>query len=153
MVLYNNTHITQEEMNKWYTHFSSKLPTLSDQERQIVEYITGRIPLFLRALFGIEKFNEEMFLRSSDLLTVGMDVTDFFMNRQKMLEGYKKDEYVLDPWSVAFFNISSDITPSWKHVFDNLVSDGIGNACTMCGTSTLTKIELDTTLAALPSNP
>jgi len=79
----------------WYIHYSSKLPTLSDQERQIIEYLTGRIPLLLRVLFSIEKFNEEEFLRFSDLVKVNWDVSTFFMERIEMLKEDQKDVYVL----------------------------------------------------------
>jgi hypothetical protein len=89
-------------MDKWYTHFSYKLPTLSDQERQFVEYITGRIPLLLRPLFKIKKFDEATFLRSPDLLKVNTDVFNFFMAQEKALKGRMKAEYVLSPQSAAF---------------------------------------------------
>jgi hypothetical protein len=84
-------------MDKWYTHFSYKLPTLSDQERQFVEYITGRIPLLLRPLFKIKKFDEATFLRSPDLLKVNADVINFFMAQEKALKGCMRVEYVLSP--------------------------------------------------------
>ena len=95
--MYNITHITQEEMKEWYKHHLSELPRLSDQERQIVEYLTGRIPLLLRGLFGIKKFNEEEFLRSPDLLKVKVDVSIFFKARINALNEYEKDLYVLCP--------------------------------------------------------
>jgi hypothetical protein len=82
-------------MEKWYIHYSSKLPTLSDQERQIVEYLTGRVPLLLRGLFGIKKFNEEEFLRLPDLVKVDLDVSDFFEARIDTLKEHRKDRYVL----------------------------------------------------------
>ena len=82
-------------MEKWYIHYSFKLPTLSDQERQIVEYLTGRVPLLLRGLFGIKKFNEEEFLRLPDLVKVDLDVSDFFEARIRTLTEQQKDEYVL----------------------------------------------------------
>ena len=93
--MYNITHITQEEMKEWYKHHLSELPRLSDQERQIVEYLTGRIPLLLRGLFGIKKFNEEEFLRLPDLVKVDLDVSDFFEARIDTLKEHRKDRYVL----------------------------------------------------------
>ena len=82
-------------MEKWYIHYSPELPRLSDQERQIVEYLTGRVPLLLRGLLGIKKFNEEEFLRLPDLVKVDVDVSDFFEARIRTLTEQQKDEYVL----------------------------------------------------------
>jgi hypothetical protein len=94
-------------MKEWYKHYLSKLPSLSDQERQIVEYLTGRIPL-LRVLFGIKKFNEQVFLHFPDLKKVGLDVSDFFKARINALNEDQMDEYVLClpvRYSSTFFQI------------------------------------------------
>jgi len=91
-------------MSKWYDHYSSKLPRLSDQEKQIVEYITGRIPLLLRPLFDMNKFNEEKFLLSPELRKVYMDVSRFFTNRIDAPKKYEVDRYVLFPqWFSSTF--------------------------------------------------
>jgi hypothetical protein len=90
-------------MQEWYKHYSSELPRLSDQERQIVEYLTGRIPLLLRVLIGIKKFNEEEFSRFPDLQKVDVDISNFFRARINALKEDEKDEYVLCP-PVLYFS-------------------------------------------------
>jgi hypothetical protein len=77
----------------WFIHHAAKLPPLSDQERRLVEYLTGSIPLLLRPLFDHEQFDETRFVGHEDLSRVKADVIDFFFDKQSELSGqsFKQD--------------------------------------------------------------
>jgi len=63
---------------QWF--YSGNLLTLSSEDRQLVEYLTGRIPLLLRSLFDFKNtaFNEQEFLNCRDLSKVNQDIVNFY---------------------------------------------------------------------------
>jgi hypothetical protein len=73
------------ETDQWYRHYVDKIPQLSDKNRRIVEYLTGRIPLLLRALFDGAQFDEASFMNHKDLLKVKEDVLRFFEGKHTEL--------------------------------------------------------------------
>jgi len=79
-------------MKHWRQHYSQKLPYLSEDDWGLIEYLTGRIPLLLRALFQFkdEKFTEHEFLASAELRKVVSDVNKF--TRDNGPESRKKHE-------------------------------------------------------------
>jgi len=76
------------EMEQWWKHYSSSLPSprLEEEQRLLVESLTGRIPLLLRALFQFEgkPFNEHQFLASTEIAKVWDDIHSFY---QRLKEG------------------------------------------------------------------
>jgi hypothetical protein len=72
-------------MRQWFIHHASKLPPLTNEQRQLIAYLTGRIPLLLRPLFDQEHFNEQHFLDNKDLYKVNVEVMDFFLQKEKEL--------------------------------------------------------------------
>jgi len=78
----SNIYIPKEETNQWFNHHNHKLPQLTTNERQIVEYLTGRIPLLLRCLFDIQHFDESKFMNFPDLIKVNDDISKFFRTRK-----------------------------------------------------------------------
>jgi hypothetical protein len=72
------------ETEQWFKHHSSHLPVLTDEERQLVEYLTGRIPLLLCSLFEFKgkEFNQHEFMDCEDLCDVQLDVTYSFEKKR-----------------------------------------------------------------------
>jgi hypothetical protein len=64
---------------------------LSPEQRQIVEYLTGSIPLLLRCLFNVENFVESDFRDITELRQVDLDVNDFFFTKYESLPGMMKE--------------------------------------------------------------
>jgi hypothetical protein len=63
---------------------------LSPEQRQVVEYLTGRIPLLLRCLLGIQNFVESDFRDIPELRKVNLDVNNFFASKYESLYDIKK---------------------------------------------------------------
>jgi len=65
---------------KWFEHHPDRLPKLSENDWEVVEYLTGRIPLLLRSLFEFQdkSFDETKFLECPDLVKVNNDITSFY---------------------------------------------------------------------------
>jgi hypothetical protein len=57
-----------------------------------VEFLTGRIPLLLRALFDITKFDEETFLGSMYLKKVEADISVYFTAKMRELKDYPREK-------------------------------------------------------------
>jgi hypothetical protein len=45
----------QKEMKHWWIHYDTLLPILEGDDKAMVEDRTGRVPLFLRPLFGLDR--------------------------------------------------------------------------------------------------
>jgi len=45
--------VYQLEMREWWKHYKSRLPNLEKHEKELVEDITGRVPLLLDALLDL----------------------------------------------------------------------------------------------------
>jgi hypothetical protein len=74
-------------MDHWFIHHAAKLPQLTSEQRQLIGYLTGRIPLLLRPLFDQENFNEQRSLDHKDLKKVNVEVIHFFIQKQTELSG------------------------------------------------------------------
>src|SRR2546425_3899819 len=88
-------------MKQWWTHHSSLLPNppLDEDQRQLVESLTGRIPLLLRALFEFRQqgipFDEDQLLQSNDFRKVKDDIFAFYQGLKEGLNwSVKKELYV-----------------------------------------------------------
>src|SRR4051812_31589946 len=75
-------------MKQWWKHYSCSLPSprLEEDQRLLVESLTGRLPLLLRALFQFagKPFNEREFLASTEIAKVRDDIYAFY---QRLKEG------------------------------------------------------------------
>ena len=71
-------------MKQWWTHHAGHLPEITDIEKQQIEDITGRTPLFLRALLGLDRDGDVVsgLLNSRDLLNVAYQVEKFALNEK-----------------------------------------------------------------------
>src|SRR6266487_4461772 len=69
-------------MEQWWKHYSCSLPSprLEEDQRLLVESLTGRIPLLLHGLSQFEgkPFDERQFLASRDIAKVWDDIYAFY---------------------------------------------------------------------------
>lgn len=60
----------QDEMNCWWNHHSDSLPVLTVEDKQEIEYMTGKLPLLLKELL---RFKGRMYDEiKGDLLSNGI---------------------------------------------------------------------------------
>ncbi|KAM6502196.1 hypothetical protein JOM56_002173 [Amanita muscaria] len=69
--------MNKDETDQWFIRHSHQIPQLSAEQRQRVEYLTGRIPLLLRCLINMNNFVESEFRNIPDLRDVTVDVEKF----------------------------------------------------------------------------
>ncbi|KAM6502225.1 hypothetical protein JOM56_002202 [Amanita muscaria] len=88
--------MTKEETDQWFIYHDHQIPQLSAEQRQRVEYITGRIPLLLRCLLNINNFVELEFRDIVDLRNVTVDVEKFFRAKLASLlnDALSKERYL-----------------------------------------------------------
>jgi hypothetical protein len=83
-------------MQCWYRHFSDSLPSegFGPQERLVVEYLTGRIPLLLRDLlqFKGQPYDEPKFLLSGGLQKVRRDIAEFYQKSQEQSAWHAREK-------------------------------------------------------------
>ncbi|KAF8343536.1 hypothetical protein F5887DRAFT_918364 [Amanita rubescens] len=86
--------MSQDETNQWFKWHGHRIPSLSDKQRQQVEYLTGRIPLLLCCLFKITDFSEPEFRNTPVLHNVKSDVDEFARTKLILLKGLNKEKYL-----------------------------------------------------------
>ncbi|KAF8327351.1 hypothetical protein F5887DRAFT_1274679 [Amanita rubescens] len=86
--------MSKEETDQWFKWHGHRIPPLSDKQRQLVEYLTGRIPLLLRCLFNMPKFVELEFRKQFYLRNVKSDVDEFARTKLSLLKPLSKKWYL-----------------------------------------------------------
>ncbi|KAL1916623.1 uncharacterized protein VTP21DRAFT_5327 [Calcarisporiella thermophila] len=86
--------LTKAEMQEWWKLYSDCLPNINQTEKEFIEDITGRTPLFLRALLRLEsnrdfKDIKSNFLNSQELLNIPSQVVAFA--EQKKIESNQQE--------------------------------------------------------------
>lgn len=94
-----NGALNQEETKLWFQHYKDQLPKpeLESEEQEIVDTLSGHVPLLLRPLlkFQGKKFNQLGFLHSEELNQVGMHITQFFNDKlQSLPNKNRRDQYL-----------------------------------------------------------
>ncbi|PVF93480.1 hypothetical protein CPB86DRAFT_818794 [Serendipita vermifera] len=90
--------LNQEEAIQWLKHVKDQLPNpgLTDEEQEVVDSVTGHVPLLLRPLleFQGKAFDQGRFLQSEEFDRVGMDIRQFFEDKIQLLHTKQKcDEF------------------------------------------------------------
>ncbi|KIM48927.1 hypothetical protein M413DRAFT_15175 [Hebeloma cylindrosporum] len=57
--------MAKDETDQWFIHHGPRIPLLSDDQRLLGEHLTGCIPLLLRCLLDLEKFDEVEFKKKA----------------------------------------------------------------------------------------
>jgi len=86
--------MSTDETDQWFTHYGHLIPLLSDEQRLLVEYLTGCIPLLLRCLFDVKSFDELEFKNNSSLREVASDIDIFFRTKFVSLDLLSKERYL-----------------------------------------------------------
>ncbi|KAF8221565.1 hypothetical protein L208DRAFT_1462363 [Tricholoma matsutake] len=86
--------MSEDETDQWFILHVSRIPQLSAEQRERVEYLTGRIPLLLRCLFNMTNFDELKFRNMPDLLNVAFQVESFFRTKVCSLHLLSKQTYL-----------------------------------------------------------
>lgn len=112
-------YLHKSEMTYWWQHYSEMIPTFqSDSDRKEVEYATGRIPLFLRALFIFSgkpygEIRDE--LLSKGILRSVRDNAKQFV--EKKLEGISTNSHICTAYvSASNYKGSNDTHCSYSFI-------------------------------------
>jgi hypothetical protein len=81
-------------VNLWFDHYADKIPALTSLERKFVEYVTGRIPLLLRALFYFQDkpFKRVEFMKCEDIAEVQTNVAQFFSQKMREIDAFPMEK-------------------------------------------------------------
>ncbi|KAF8234815.1 hypothetical protein L208DRAFT_1393487 [Tricholoma matsutake] len=86
--------MSEDETDQWFILHGYQIPQLSAEQRERVEYLTGRIPLLLRCLFNMTEFDELEFRNMPDLRNVVLQVDSFFRTKVYPLHLLSKQTYL-----------------------------------------------------------
>jgi hypothetical protein len=78
-------YIQQEETDQWFYHHSKNLPKFSDEQMQVVKYLSGKVPLLLRPLLGLKEFKESAYIKCKVLWSVNLAVDAFYRTKRRSL--------------------------------------------------------------------
>lgn len=87
-------------MSQWWIKNVSKLPLMNDEQKEKIEYITGRNPLFLSFLPGSEKNFEDTFDRLKPILIQKIKIP--MTNFSNIIKSERWEMYV----SLVYFAIN-----------------------------------------------
>ncbi|KAH9953864.1 hypothetical protein BGW80DRAFT_1451367 [Lactifluus volemus] len=86
--------MSEAETEQWFILHDRQIPRLSDEQRRLVEHLTGRIPLLLRHLFNMANFDEQKFREITDLRNVGLQVSQFFRTKYESQDPLSQKTYL-----------------------------------------------------------
>ncbi|PVF91067.1 hypothetical protein CPB86DRAFT_803090 [Serendipita vermifera] len=82
-----NGGMNEGETKQWFKHYARQLPSLTLQDKNLIMYLTGSVPLLLRAVFRFKKsgFDEHKFMECRDVLVIRRGVTQLFHGKMEEL--------------------------------------------------------------------
>jgi len=113
-------------MEQWWIHHQEKIPIFDEGDKDRVEDLTGRIPLFLRPLLQLKRVpfreTEKEFWGHKDLSDVALRVQDFANNlKRKENLGYNEWVYSCLPTVPILIFRPEVLYPDHARLFIGLV--------------------------------